>query len=411
MSSFKTIGLSNSSPLLRILISIPLTLYSLSCSRKETGPPEITLAAALLPSEQASYVSVLHTFTEQTGIRVKVVAQQYAEIRTAIEAEAQARRGQLDVAELDVYLLPLLSQLMQPLDTLMATVSELGQNVQKDVWNTGVFGGEAKKMYFVPHRLNWQAMFYDATAVAVPPDDWDAFLKMARENSGKVGLKLSKYEGLVCDVFPLLWQAGGDPLHPDNSAALKAMEFLRQLLPCMNPAVRTYKENSILDAQEHQEIVVHMNWPFAVPLMKERGILNLRVKTAALPKGPAGRATILGGGFLGIPATAPHPREAAKLLDFLTSIQTQRELAASLGWFPIRPEGWEQMSEADKVDYAGFLAMRGYVRARPNVPYYEQVSQIWQDGIYKILFEGHDAKQTLAGMQVVIDKAAGGKSP
>lgn len=411
MSSFKKIGLLNSPPLLQLLTSIPLILCSLSCSRKDTSPPEITLAAALLPSEQASYVSVLHSFTEQTGIRVKVVAQQYAVIRSAIEAEAQAGRGQIDVAELDVYLLPLLRPFMQPLDSLMVTVFELRRNVQKDVWNSGVFGSEAKKVYFVPHRLNWQAMFYDAMAVAVPPDDWDAFMRMAREHSGKVGFKLSKYEGLVCDVFPLLWQAGGDPLRPDNAAALNAMEFLRQLLPYMNPAVRTYKENSILDAQEHQEIVVHMNWPFALPLMKERGILNTRVKTAPLPKGPAGRATILGGGFLGIPATAPHPREAARLLDFLTSAQTQRDLTASLGWFPIRPEGWERISEALKADYAGFLAMRDFVRARPNVYYYEEVSQIWQDGVYKILFEGQDAKQTLAGMQVLIDKAAGGKSP
>jgi trehalose transport system substrate-binding protein len=411
MSSSKTTVASDSSGLLLFLILICLILCSLSCARKGTGPAEITLAVALLPSEQPGYVSILHTFTEQTGIRVRLVAQQYAEIRSAVEAEAQAGRGQLDVAELDVYLLPILRPFMQPLDSLMATVFDLRKHVQKDVWNTGVFGNEAKKVYFVPHRLNWQALFYDATVIAVPPDDWDALLTIARAHSGKIGFKFSKYEGLVCDVFPILWQAGGDPLHPNTIAALKAMEFLRQLLPFVNPAARTYKENSILDAQEHQEIVLHMNWPFAVPLLRERGILNTKVKTAPLPKGPAGHATILGGGFLGIPATAPHPKEAAKLLDFLTSVQTQRNLAASLGWFPIRPEGWERMSEPDKVDYAGFLAMRDYVRPRPNVPYYEQVSQIWQDGIYEILFEGHDAKQTLAGMQMLIDKAAGGKSP
>ncbi len=393
----------------RLIFLVCTSFLALSCGRREPGTSEVTFAVALLPSEQPAYLSVLKTFTEKTGIRVKLVAQQYTQIRSTIEAEAQAGRGQLDLIELDVYLLPLLKPFMQPLDTLMSTLQDLQKHVQEDVWEAARFNTGQQEIYFAPHRLNWQAMFYDATILPVPPDNWEGLLQVAKQHAGKIGLKLAKYEGLVCDIFPFLWQAGGDPLQPNTPATLKTMRFLLQLLPAVNSSARTYKENSVLQAQEHQEVIIHWNWPFAVPLLREKGLLNTRVKTAPLPNGPAGRATILGGGYLGIPATAQNAIGAARLLDFLTSAETQRELAATLGWFPVREEGWEGMSETDKEAFAGFLAMKDFVRARPNVPYYEQVSRIWQDGIYRVFFEGMDPGEALAEMQRMIDNATRGQ--
>jgi ABC-type glycerol-3-phosphate transport system substrate-binding protein len=161
----------------------------------------------------------------------------------------------------------------------------------------------------------------------------------------------------------------------------------------------------------HQEIVLHFNWPFAVPLLRHKDLLPRRFRTAPLPRGPAGRATILGGGYLGIPATAPDPKAAARLLDYLTSPEAQRRMVASMGWFPIRPEGWEAMTEQDRRDFAGFLAMRREVRARPDVAEYQQISRIWQDGFHDIIFEDADPAATLAVMQSQIDRLTGGSQP
>lgn len=121
-----------------------LTLL-VSCGNSKEGPPEITFAAALLPSEQTKYVGILKSFTEKTGIPVKLVAQQYAEIRTTLEAEAKAGRGELDVTELDVYLLLFTKPLMQPLDSLLETRDELQAQVQKEAWEAGIF--EDKKIF------------------------------------------------------------------------------------------------------------------------------------------------------------------------------------------------------------------------------------------------------------------------
>jgi ABC-type glycerol-3-phosphate transport system substrate-binding protein len=378
----------------------------LSCGDRHGEQVEVTFAAALLPSEQSKYTDILQQFSQQTGIAVHLISQQYGQIRSAIEAEAQAGRGELDLAELDVYLLPIMRPLMQPLDALLESPHELSTQVPEDAWEVCIFG-EDENLYYLPHRLNWQAMIYDHTVLEKPPADWDELKDVARRFPGSIGLKCARYEGLVCDLFPFLWQAGGDPLHPGSAAALEAMIYLTDLSSSLNEAARSYKENTILQAQEHQEILLHFNWPFAVPLLREKELLPQRMKTAPLPAGSAGRATVLGGGYLGIPNTAPHPHEAALLADYLTSPQTQQQLVARLGWFPIRPEGWEALTPEDRKIFDGYLVMAEEVRARPNMTHYEQVSQIWQDGFYRIVFEKEEPRTVLEEMQEKIDELIG----
>ena len=364
---------------------------------------QVTFLAALLPSEQMTYREVLTDFSHRTGIRVKLVAQQYAQIREALEAELQAGRGEIDLVELDVYLLPILADAVQPLDTFRIDLDSLRKHVPRDAWRAGVTG-KPLRLRFLPHRLNWQALFYDATVLTKPPATWEELLQVAKDHPGAIGLKGAHYEGLVCDVFPFVWQAGGDVLHPDSPEVLQAMRFLVRLAQFFNPSVQSYKESSILQAQEHREIILHPNWPFAVPLLKNKGLLPGRIRTAPLPRGPAGTATVLGGGYLGIPRTAPHPDLAARLLAYLTSRTTQHRLLTSLGWFPVRDDAWGHLPDYTAQAYAGFLAMRGSVRARPAIPEYPRISQVWQDGVVQILFEHRDPVAVLTEMQREIDQ-------
>ncbi len=378
-----------------------LLALNFSCS-KNSNPNRIVFAAALLPSEQAEYTAVLDSFTQKTGIRVEFIAQQYEQIRMSLEAESQAGRGQLDLVELDVYMLPILQKIMRPLDSLWTDFASLKSHVAPDAWKAGVLGNPPR-LFYVPHRLNWEALIYNAKVLPVPPKNWEDLLRVARAHPGTIGLKAAHYEGLVCDLFPFVWQAGGDVFHPDSPPVYKAVAFLKKLAPFLNPFVRSYKENSILQAQEQDEILLHPNWPFAVPLLREKGLLPSVLRTAPLPKGPAGAATILGGGYLGIPRTAPHPKLAVKLIQFLTSASTQRKLVGKLGWLAVRNDAWSAMSLRDKRDFSGFLAMRKAVRARPSLLVYPQISQIWQDGFYRLIFGKEDPAQVLPEMQQKLD--------
>jgi ABC-type glycerol-3-phosphate transport system substrate-binding protein len=359
-----------------VVALVTVCLMSLACSSEDRQqPPTIRMAASLLVPEKKLYGEILSAFEAESGIQVELIALQYEPIRDMIEIEARAGRGRLDVVELDVHRLALMRPLMAPLGDLLGSIDDLEAHVTEDAWSAGHSGDE---LFYIPHRLNWQALIYDTTRIAEPPEDWEALKAIARNHPGALGIKGTRYEGLVCDIFPLVWQAGGDPLRPDTPQGLAAMELLQALAPALNPSARTYNEPTILQAQIHEEIVMHLNWPFVVPELRHRGLMPGRVKTAPLPRGPAGRATVLGGGYLGIPATA---------------------------------EGWETLSDDDRRDYAGFLAMRNHVRPRPGLPHYNDLSRIWQNGVYRVLFEGEDPAATLRAMGLKIDALTSSSSP
>ena len=369
---------------------LALGLFVLLCSCTSEPTPTVTLAVSLLPSEQAPYRTILDRFTDSTGIQVTLIAQQYQQIRNALEAEAIAGRGELDVVEFDVHLLGSVRDRMRRLDTLVATLSELQADASPGALQPGEdFRGSH---LFLPHRLNWQAMVYNSTELPSPPQTWDQLLDVARSRPGSIGLKAARYEGMICDLFPFLWQAGGDPLRPNAPETIAALRFLEDLAPYLNPAASSYRENSVLQAQEHGEILLHFNWPFVVPLLREKGLLGTHIRIAPLPSGPAGRVTILGGGYLGIPQTAPHPDQAAKLLEFLVSREAQEHLARDLGWFPVRESAWSAFQGLES-QFGAYIAMRGEVRARPPLPHYDRLSALWQEGFSRILFDGESSAQ------------------
>ena len=184
---------------------VPLALLFLaailSCSHSAKSK-KITIAVALLPSEQVAYSEILDDFTRKTGISVTLVAQQYDQIRSVIEAEAQAGEGELDLAELDIYMLPLMRSYMLPLDSFSIALTDLKKHSPAVAWKAGRLG-TPPKMYYIPDRLNWQALIYNAKVLSRPPRTWQELLAVGRKYPGQIGFKAARYEGLICDLFQI----------------------------------------------------------------------------------------------------------------------------------------------------------------------------------------------------------------
>lgn len=387
--------LFRSSVVCHLILGVLVLLSFGSCNDQDRRNRSVIFAAALLPSEQQKLDQILNTFTDRTGIEVELVAQQYQQIREVLEAESKAGQGELDLIEIDVHLLPQVSEFVRSLEDQLTGLDSLSAQISGEVWEAGLQKGEQK---FLPHRLNWQALVYNSDVINKPPDTWEDLLELGRRNPGAIGFKGARYEGMVCDFFPFLWQAGADPLNPGSPECLVALKFLEELAPFLNRSTRTFKENTILQAQEHQEILLHLNWPFVVPLLEEKGLLPQRIRTAPIPAGPRGRATVLGGAYLAIPKTSDHAPEAARLLEFLLSPETQQLLTKELGWFPIRGEELGSPGEEERMMYEGFLSMKQHIRARPSVPYYNELSRLWQDALARLLYEQVNAETIAAEM-------------
>jgi ABC-type glycerol-3-phosphate transport system substrate-binding protein len=120
-------------------------------------------------------------------------------------------------------------------------------------------------------------------------------------------------------------------------------------------------------------------------LYESQGLTPDPLRSAPLPSGPAGRATVLGGGYLAIPASAPEPAASAQLLRFLLSRPAQERLVRELGWFSARRD---VPFRDDRALLAGFAAMRDRVRARPERKDYPILSRLWQRAFRAVAFEG-----------------------
>ena len=117
--------------------------------------------------------------------------------------------------------------------------------------------------------------------------------------------------------------------------------------------------------------------------------------SAPLPAGRDGMATPLGGGYLGMPISAPHPALAAKFIQYLLNPETQRRLSHDLGWYgSVAPEPGSAEAEL----YSGYTAMRPYVRARPAVDCYTHLSNRWQSTIRAVMVDHQSPAAALAGL-------------
>ena len=348
---------------------------------------DLTLAVAVLPSELPVYRAAVRDFEQASGRRVVVVPQQYGDIRRALAAEASAGRGTLDLVELDVYSLAAAARDVAVLDR-----AEVGSLVDA-LEPAAVRAGDIDGLRFLPHRVSWQALVYDHATLGEPPATWDDLLAVARAHPGKIAFKGARYEGLTCDVLPFVWAGGGRGDVLDDAGAHAAFRLFAALAPYLHPESATMKEPAIAEAMARGELVLHLNWPFAMSLYASQGLAPEPIRSAPLPRGPAGRATVLGGGYLGLPKNTPHRAAALELVRHLLGRAVQERFARDLGWFSARQD---VAVAAGGETLAGFAAMRDVVRPRPERPDYPMISRQWQEAFRAVAFAHVPPDEALA---------------
>ena len=291
------------------------------------APDQLNIALAVFPDEAARYASFVADFESQHHVHVKVLAQTYTDVLQAMRVQAGSH-GSLDLAELDLAMLGEAHGYAQPLDNVVSPTARA--LFSKEAWDAATVD---RQLYFVPHRLMWQAMIYNRVEVPNPPATWNDLERFAREHPGKLALKGARYEGAICDVMPFVWTAGGNECTPDSVGSIRALDFLRQLAPDLNDESAVFREMSVLEAQARGSVWIHFNWPFAMGYLHAKGLAPNVNLSAPIPAGPDGRATALGGGYLAIPNSAPHPKLAAEFIEYLLTADTQAKLSRELGWY------------------------------------------------------------------------------
>jgi ABC-type glycerol-3-phosphate transport system substrate-binding protein len=360
-------------------LALGLGLSAAGCGAPQVPHRSLTIAMALFPGEAIVYRKILADFESISGTRVQLITEPYGDILHLLQAESGAGHGRFDLIELDIAALGQARDDMRELDpSILATTRKL---FPEAAWRVGVI---ANQLYFVPHRIMWQSMVYNRLKVPRPPADWEELARFVRAHPGKFAIKGGLYEGVLCDVLPFIWEAGGSVLQPTSADTLTGLDFLAGLAPGLNPRSAVFREMSVLEAQARGEVWIHFNWPFAMGYLHDKGLAPAVDLSAPIPAGPKGRATVLGGGYLGIPRSAPNPDSAQLFLRFLLTSDVQQRLVTELGWQNVLPAKYDAQAA---LLYAGFSAMRPYMRTRATVPDYQALSNRWQRALAAILFE------------------------
>src|SRR5260370_139238 len=163
-----------------------------ACQQPAPTATALNVALAVFPDEARRYEDFACPFESRSGIRLKLVAQTYVDILRALEAEAGAGRGALDLVELD---LATLGQARPEVAQIEELVTPPARGLfPSAAWQAATSGGH---IFFIPHRLMWQAMIYNRVEVPKPPAAWGEPPAVLEKPPRQLGPKRALYEGAV----------------------------------------------------------------------------------------------------------------------------------------------------------------------------------------------------------------------
>jgi len=329
-----------------ILLAIPGVTFAGGQGEKSKEP--VTLVTSRWAGPYADFqAELLKRFQAETGIQVKPDAIDYGQLYQKQVLNMSAKTGGYDLIYTQEVWTPnyVKSGYLLPLNDLFSTVPGFDINSYvKSMVQIDTFGG---KIYALPDFTQCALVAYDkdklAAAGFAAPETWDDILKVAKyfKEQG-TGIALPAMQGMAAvDVWAALAYSNGggyfdqngklDMTSPQN---VEATEFWKQLVGYSMEGSANWHFDEANKALQFGQA------PIAVTIS---GLANQLEGADSRVKGKVGFAplpfkkqvsVIMSLWSWAIPADSKHPKEAFKLLAWLTSDPIEKETFSSLGSIP-----------------------------------------------------------------------------
>jgi len=311
------------------------------------------------------------------------------DVRAQMISNLRAKSDRYDVLNLDVVWTPefaaagwitALDRRDYPLDGFLPPVID-----------TATFRG---RLCAVPYTANAGMLYYRKDVLdqehLAPPRTWAELADQARRVAAGHGLQgyagqFLPYEGLTVNYAEAVQSAGGQILTGEGSGVAVDTPAARRGLDFLAGGVRdgwipqeslAFKEEESRRAFQDGRYLFMRNWPYAYDLAEANGsAVAGRIGVVPLP-GPDGPgSSTLGGSNLAISSYSRHPKSAQRLIQFLTSLDNQRQVLLRGGLPPV----WSQLySDPDLVQRFPYLPVLKQsilsARPRPKSAAYDQVT-------------------------------------
>jgi multiple sugar transport system substrate-binding protein len=301
-------------------------------------------------------------------------------------------------------------------------VTEVSGDVP-EAWKTGMLGGAlttAKyqgKFYGVPWILDTKYLFSNTEHLqkaGVDPASlatWDGVLAAAKAIKDKAGVQYpllwswKQAEAIVCDYTQLVGAFGGKFLSDDGKSVafntgggLQALEFMKKTIDdkLTNPASMESLEDDVRKVFVEGGASLALNWTYmqAAADGKDSKVAG-KVNVQQTPKGSAGAPGCNGSMALCVTSGSKNQKAAWSYVSFLTSADNQNKYAKnSLPCWSASYDDAKVVETNPKVVPVAKKALAELIE-RPQVPRYNEISQVLQAELQNALLGKKTPKQAL----------------
>jgi multiple sugar transport system substrate-binding protein len=215
------------------------------------------------------------------------------------------------------------------------------------------------KLHYLPLHSGCVAMYWNTeifknAGIAAPPKTWDEYVAVARKvtNPEKkiyattATLQVEPPTNLTYDIYPLIYQAGGDVIDEktnkavfNSPAGVKAIQWYVDLINKDKVAVPGVLSNGEKEKRANfatNNIAMMFEGPWGIPIQKNLNP-NLKYEIATLPKGVT-TGTVVRGSLDTVTTQAQNKEAAWKFVHWISGPVGNEMWARGSGDFPARKD-------------------------------------------------------------------------
>jgi trehalose/maltose transport system substrate-binding protein len=394
--------------------------------KSKYGGQTITFVGDSVGGGHARDLALAKKFSQQTGIKVKVVPHpaasdaSYSQLARAFSTHSSS----IDVAMIDVIWPGAFASFLVDLKP------KLGQHAK--LHNTGIVQNDTVggKLVAMPWFGDFGMLYYRTDLLKKygykrPPASWNQLFQMAKkiqdgekaanpEFSGFV-FQGNSYEGLTCNALEWIASSGGGHFIDggkatiNNAKAANILNMVRANIGKTTPrGVTSYQEGETHTAFINGSAAFMRNWPYAYSLAQASGSkVKGKFAVAPLPHG-AGASSVatVGGWQLAVSKFSKHPDAAIEFVRYMTSKAVEKFDTITNSNVPTIPSLAKDAQVRKAAPYLNPATANVPRATRPSsvlgAKYNEGSKDIYQ-AISRIL-NGASAQSVLPGLQAQLER-------
>jgi multiple sugar transport system substrate-binding protein len=387
-----------------IILLVILLFTTFNCTKKQ---PELTLWVGGAVQEVEYWQKLIEEYERISKQKVRLVIQptDSDQRRQGLVISLQARQTDPDVFMMDVVWIGqfVSSNWLEPLDSY----------IQQWNFKTEHFFGKIVNLsdryddtlYALPVNVDGGLLYYRTDLLTKygytsPPSTWDQLVDYSLNIQGQERSNIpnfkgflwqgAQYEGLVCTFDEFISSNRGgimmnNEIDLEQVQNISALGFMRDLIYKYRISpLNTYtemKEEEVRQSFQKGNALFERNWPYAWKLhQSDDSPVKGKLGISPLPHFEGGEsASTLGGWHIGISKYSDMKEQAWELVEFILSYESQKKFALNLGWNPGREDVYDDPEIIKELPHLQKLKeVFHHAVARPNLPYYTQISGIIQ---------------------------------